>query len=315
MDRRALGARGLAVRVPGQWQRRLDVAGLLAVLVVGPAVGIAYAAGGIRPVDADMVWRVAQGGIHYGAIWGADSTSRYVYPPVLAQAAVPLTALGWQGFLVAWETFVFVALWASTREWAVPVLIVSFGSVLLWGLDAPLSNPVMLALVGNLQSAVAAAIVIGLRQPAAWAGVLLTKIFPGAGVLWFVGAKRWNALAKVMLVTGFVTALSVVAAPGAWGEFLSFAVRNAGATPPEAVVPIPWAIRLPVASVVLLWAGRRERYWLVPIAAAWATPALYLWSWITLVVAALPLWTRSRSPLVVERPGAAEGAASTALAR
>ena len=42
---------------------------------------------------------------------------------------------------------------------------------------------------------IAAAIVIGFRWPAAWSLVLLTKITPGIGLLWFAVRREWRSLA------------------------------------------------------------------------------------------------------------------------
>ena len=270
-------------------RRRMDRAGLAVLGMLGLGLGVAYAVSGTRPVDADMIWRVASGGIHYGDVWGTDLASRYVYPPTLAQAVVALLPLGWTAFVVLWEALVFVALWAATREWALPVLAVSLTSMWFLGMGSGLANPLVLAMVGNVQSLVAAAIVIGLRRPGAWSFVALTKIFPGVGLLWFGTRERRRQLLRAVLVTVAIALASFIAAPAAWLDFLGFAARNVATPPPEPVIPVPFLLRLPATCLVVLWAARTERAWVVPIAAAFATPALYTWSWVSMSVAALPL--------------------------
>ena len=48
---------------------------------------------------------------------------------------------------------------------------------------------------GNVSLLLAVAIVVGFRWPAAWALVLLTKITPGIGLLWFAVRREWRSLA------------------------------------------------------------------------------------------------------------------------
>ena len=46
---------------------------------------------------------------------------------------------------------------------------------------------------GNISLLLAVAIVVGFRWPAAWAFVLLTKVTPGIGLLWFVVRREWRS--------------------------------------------------------------------------------------------------------------------------
>ncbi len=41
----------------------------------------------------------------------------------------------------------------------------------------------------------AAAIALGFRYPATWAFVLLAKVTPGIGLLWFLVRREWRNLA------------------------------------------------------------------------------------------------------------------------
>jgi len=275
-------------------ERRLDRFGLLLALALVLTVGIGFALQGSRPVDADMVWRMAGADQLYGAVWGADPLSRYVYPPVVTQLVALLRPMGWVAFVVAWETLMFLALWAAARMWAPLVLGLGLGATLLWGLDTPLANPVLLALVGNVQSLVAAAIVIGMRRPAAWSAVLLTKVAPGIGLLWFVARGEWRRLGIAFGATAGIALVSLAFSPAQWADYVRFVVANAGTPPPIDVIAVPLFVRTPLVCGAVAWAARTNRPWVVPLAVAWASFALYTNSWISISIGALPLWSMGR---------------------
>ena len=61
---------------------------------------------------------------------------------------------------------------------------------------------------GNVSLLLAAAIVLGFRWPAAWSIVLLTKITPGIGLLWFAVRREWRSLAIALGATAVIAAVS-----------------------------------------------------------------------------------------------------------
>ena len=69
---------------------------------------------------------------------------------------------------------------------------------------------------GNIHLLLAAAIVLGFRWPAAWSIVLLTKITPGIGLLWFVVRGEWRNLFIALGATALIVAVSFVILPEAW---------------------------------------------------------------------------------------------------
>ena len=73
---------------------------------------------------------------------------------------------------------------------------------------------------GNISLLLAVAIVVGFRWPAAWALILLTKVSPGIGLLWFAVRREWRNLAIALGATAAVVAVSAVIMPGAWLEWL-----------------------------------------------------------------------------------------------
>ena len=71
--------------------------------------------------------------------------------------------------------------------------------------------PVALELYhGNIHMLIAAAVVLGMRYPAAWSFVLLSKVTPGVGVLWFLFGESEMGLAAVLLVVAALSALEFV---------------------------------------------------------------------------------------------------------
>ncbi len=301
-------------------RRLLDRASLAILLAIGVAAGLYWATSDALPVDSDLFWRASFAESPYGATWGADRDSLYVYPPPLAQVLVLFHGVGWPIFVTAWTTAVFIAWWITTRWWTLPVLAVSALGILAFGPGHALAFPITYGLIGNPQAIVAAAIVVGFRWPAVWAFVLLTKIAPGLGLLWFVVRREWRNLAIAAGTTSAIVAVSMALAPGLWVDFLRFATTNAGTTPPVPVVAIPFVVRLPMSIALIVWGARTDRRWTVPVAAGWASLALYEWSVLVIWLAALPLLgrggrDRDQEDRVVARPMAAPALAETTSMR
>jgi len=149
----------------------------------------------------------------------------YVYSPAFLQLLSPLTALPWQGFVAVWAAILLVAVRLLTG----PRLLafgVAFAALELAG--------------GNISLLLGVAIVAGFRWPAAWVFVLLTKVTPGVGLLWFAFRGEWRALGIALAATAAVVAASAVAVPAAWAEWLDVLVRSAGRDGTWAAVPIPF---------------------------------------------------------------------------
>ena len=73
---------------------------------------------------------------------------------------------------------------------------------------APVPVHAMEVAGGNVSLLLAVAIVVGFRWPAAWALVLLTKITPGIGLLWFAVRREWRHLAIALGATAAIVAVS-----------------------------------------------------------------------------------------------------------
>jgi hypothetical protein len=185
----------------------------------------------------------------------------------------PLRALPWEAFLGIWAMLLLgVALMLARPLLFAAVLLFAF--VELWG--------------GNIHLPLAAAVVVGFRWPAAWAFVLLTKVTPGIGLLWFAARGEWRRLGIAMAATLAVAGGSYVLAPALWHQWVALLMDSAGASTVAGSVPIPIAMRLPIAALLIVFAARTDRRWLLPLAVMLALPVLW-WGGSAMLVGCLAL--------------------------
>lgn len=202
----------------------------------------------------------------------------YVYSPVFLQAVSPLTSLPWIEFFGVWTALLLLAVRFLTgpRLFAIGVLL---ATVELIG--------------GNISLLLAVAMVVGFRWPAVWAFVLLTKVTPGIGLLWFAVRREWRSLGIALGATALVVAGSALLMPGAWIEWLGLLAGLAGREGTWAAVPVPFLVRLPFALALVVWGARTDRRWTVPVAAMLALPALWYGS-LSMLLAVIALREPSR---------------------
>lgn len=222
--------------------------------------------------DARAYWEAAHGAPYARPVLGAPVA--YYYSPAFLQALAPLLALSFPAFLAAWYALNGAALIVVTRTWLPVALLTGFVPIEL--------------MRGNIEALMALAIVAGFRWPAAWAFILLTKVTPGVGLLWFVGRREWRNLAVAIGATAAIALVSFAFAPEPWFEWVGALIRNAGVNVDWALFPVPLVVRLPIAAVLALIAGIRGWRWLVPVASTLAMPALWPVN-VTLLVAVFPL--------------------------
>ncbi|HLQ47631.1 MAG TPA: glycosyltransferase 87 family protein [Candidatus Dormibacteraeota bacterium] len=206
----------------------------------------------------------------------------YVYSPAFLQLVSPLTALPWQAFMAVWTGLLI----GAVRFLTGPRLLTA-------GLLFPFTA--MEVAGGNVSLLLAVAIVVGFRWPAAWSLVLLTKITPGIGLLWFAVRREWRSLFIALGATALVAAVSAVVMPAAWRQWLDVIVANAGKGGTWASVPVPLLIRLPLAVALVVWGARTDRRWTVPVASMLALPALW-YGGLSMLLAVIPVLPRR--PLV-----------------
>ncbi len=243
-------------------------------------------------------WRTGQDAISYWAprlaapYAQADWTTvgAYVYSPAFLQIVSPLQHLPWLVFMGVWTALLLVAVRFLTGP-------------SLFAIGVLLATAELIG--GNISLLLAVAIVIGFRWPAAWGLVLLTKVTPGVGLLWFAVRREWRSLAIAFGATLVVAAVSYAMMPWAWAEWVSVLTNVAGRNGTWAAVPIPLMIRLPFAVAIVVWGARTDRRWAVPVASMLALPALW-YGGLSMLLAVIVL---QREPWKSVGPGGTSAAA------
>ena len=223
--------------------------------------------------DARCYYQATLGDPYLHSEW--NDPIAYVYSPAFLQLVSPLTALPWQAFMAVWTALLI----GAVRFLTGPRLL---AAGLLFAFTA------MEVAGGNVSLLLAVAIVLGFRWPAAWALVLLTKITPGIGLLWFAVRGEWRSVAIALGATAVIAAVSYVTIPDGWPRWFEVIVANAGKGGTWASVPIPLLVRLPAAVALVVWGARTDRRWTVPVASMLALPALW-YGGISMLLAVIPL--------------------------
>ncbi len=247
----------------------------------------------IRPwadsVDAYAYWTTRDGVFYDAAATGRIGA--YLYSPAFAQALAPLVALPIAVFTALWTAINFAALWWLLGRLALPSL-----------LFLPISFEII---SGNVHLLYAVAIVAGFRYSASWALMLLTKITPGVGLIWFLVRREWRALAVAVVVTAIITAVSVALDTAAWRDWVALLrgdLQDVGGSALETLgwyLPVPLLPRLVAAAGIVAVAAWTDRRWLVPFAVVIALPVVWL-NGLAVLAAVVPLW-RARSRIADER--------------
>lgn len=230
-------------------------------------------------VDAYAYWTTRAGDFYAAADTG--QIGAYLYSPAFAQLLTPLVVL---------PLAVFTALWTAVNCAAVWHLFGRYSLASLLFLPVPFE-----IISGNVHLLYAVAIVVGFRYPAAWALMLLTKVTPGVGLIWFLVRREWRSLGVALGVTVAIAAVSFALDPGSWGRWIALLGDGAGSAGSGSLatvgyyLPVPLVPRLVLAAALVAYAALTNRRWLVPIAVALALPVV--WSNSLAVLAAVyPLW-------------------------
>jgi hypothetical protein len=232
-----------------------------------------------RSVDAYAYWTTRSGDLYGAANVGVPGA--YLYSPAFAQLISPLTALPWNLFLGVLTAINL----AAYRILAGP-------KALLWLLFLPFALDIV---TGNVHLLFALAVVLGFGYPAAWALILLTKVTPGVGLVWFAVRREWRSLAVALGASVAIGAVSWLVAPTAWSDWVrTLSANQAGPeSTPGWYLPIPLVVRLIAAAVVVAWGGFTDRRWTVPVAVTLALPVVWL-NGLAVLAAVIPLSGASR---------------------
>jgi hypothetical protein len=258
-------------------------------------------------------WYLTSGGglpVDVHAYWAADPNNLYVHGPGPADDAY-LYAPSFEFVAGWWRGIPFEAYAAIWRAVLLVILVYLAGPFTLFAmLTVPVASEINAA---NIQIPLALAVVVGFRWPAAWAFILLTKISPGVGLLWFVIRREWRALAIAIGVTVAIAAVSFVLMPRAWIEYLTLLTSH----PAPAVAPyyLPLWTRLPFAIAFVVFGALTDRRWAVVVGATIALPVYWITS-SAMFVGVLPYVRQALGRLVTRftsRRAAATGDPSMTL--
>jgi hypothetical protein len=211
--------------------------------------------------DAFAYWSVDPANPYQTPVGGL---SAFNYSPPIARLFGLFANLDWYSFLWLWlALLVGTVIWLGGR-----------GPKMVWLLAFP---PVALELYhGNIHLLMAAAIALGFRYPWTWSFILLTKVTPGVGLVWFAVRREWRALAIALGGTAAIVAISIAADGSLWADWLDFLGRaGAGATVGQFEIAVPLWVRLPAAVVLVAWGGLTDRRWTVVLAATLGLPILW----------------------------------------
>jgi len=226
--------------------------------------------------DSYAYWAVDPASPYGGTVGDEDA---FLYAPPLAIVFGFLNDIPWPIFRIAWLMAQCAALVWIAREWTLVAIAIP-----------PVFNELFF---GNINLFYAVAIVLGFRFPAAWAFMLLTKVTPGIGLLWFVVRREWQALATVSIATGIIVLVSTLLTPGLWGDWLTVLATSDSMAPPTSY-QVPLIPRMVAAAGLIVWGARTDRRWTVPIAVTLALPVI--WSaGLSILVALLPLLREARA--------------------
>ena len=236
----------------------------------------------VQSVDAYAYWTTRSG--DYYAASGVGVVGAYLYSPAFAQVLAMITWLPWQAF---------VALWTAINVTAYGLMARRLALLLLLFLPVPFE-----IVSGNVHLLIAIAILAGFRYPVAWSFILLTKITPGIGLLWFAVRREWRSLGLAIAATLAIAVFSFAIAPGQWFDWIRSLLGNIGGpgTTRGWYLPVPLLVRLPLACALVAWGGLTDRRWTVPIAVTLALPVVWLNS-LAILVALVPILSGHPSTL------------------
>ncbi len=265
--------------------RRLPPVGLVVLAAIGGCLlAIVALTRWGAPQDEHAYWlagqRLLAGQPLYDPTASSITPYAFWYPPPVAQAVAPITAI------LPSETF--------SLAWTVLLL----GCLLGLGLGRPLVALALVAFIPvpvelwfrNVHLLLAAILALGvLRWPWMFAVGAVIKLAPGLGIVYLVACGRWRDAAIATVVGIAIVGLSVLLGPGLWADF-SAMIQGRGATDISGVLAIPYAVRAAAGLALAVIAAR--------IRPTLGEPLLI----VAMVVAAPTLWVNALSMLVAIVP-------------
>jgi hypothetical protein len=233
--------------------------------------------------------------VHY--YWAADPHDLYPHPEAGEHNGYNYSpafefVAGW------WRGIPFEAYEAIWRAVLLAMLVYLAGPFTLFVLlTVPVASEINAA---NIQIPLALAVVLGFRWSASWAFVILTKLTPGVGLLWFLVRREWRQFAIALGATAAIAAASFVLMPDAWAGY----VRLLTGSPAPAVAPyyLSFWTRLPFAIAFVVVGAWRGWRWPVVVGATLALPVYYITS-SAMLVGVLPSLRQALGRVIERRAG------------
>jgi hypothetical protein len=245
--------------------RALSLVGLVAAL--GMAV---YYASDAFVYDAHAYW-LSDG---YGRPSQAQDAFSYS-PPVLLLFQAIRTILPWEVFAYLYTISIALGIWVLAGPFTLFVIFIPHVATELS--------------LGNIHIFLALVTVFGLRWPWLWSFVLLTKVTPGVGLVWFAVRREWRSLAIALGVTAAIALPTVVLFPDLWAGWFRV-ITDAG---PEAGSNL--LARVVLGGAIVAIGAWRNWPWLVPVGSMLALPVLWSLHGLSMLVAVL--WYVRKLPL------------------
>ena len=209
---------------------------------------------GGKPADAWAYWSANPAALYpTGDDWRATN---YVYSPAFELLAGVTRTIPFETFMAVYRALLLGIVVYLAGPFTLVVLVLF-----------PVASEVN---AGNIQLLLAVAVIASFRWPAAWAFVILTKLTPGVGLLWFVLRRQWRHVAIALGVTGLITVATAIIWPDRWAGFIHLLTAYAPPTPDPWYLPL-WA-RLPFAVAILVIGAWRNWRWTVVAGSALALP-------------------------------------------
>ena len=230
--------------------------------------------------DAHAYWAVNVSDPYAWSLGNTSGLDAFRYTPAIAQLFSVFHLIPWELFFALWFSAMIGALiWMTGRTWLVLLAL----------------PPLPLELYhGNIHLFMAVAIVLGFRYPIAWSFIVLTKVSPGVGALWFAFRGEWRKFAIAVGATVAIAGVSYLIAPALWGQYLATMIDNLAYDPGHPYpIPIPLAVRLAMSVAIVWWGARTDRRWAVPVAATLSLPIIWFHG-LAMLMAAIPLWRADR---------------------
>jgi hypothetical protein len=257
-------------------------------LIVAVLVAIYYASDGFV-YDAHAYW------LSDGYSRASQETDAFSYsPPILLLFQGIRAVMPWEVFGYVYSIAIALGIWVLAGPFTLLILFTPH-----------VATEISL---GNIHIFLALVTVFGLRWPWLWSFVLLTKVTPGVGLVWFAVRREWRSLWIALGTTALIALPTIVLYPQLWADWIRV-VTEAGPGAGSFLM-----LRVGLGAAIVAVGAWRNWPWLVPIGSMLALPILWSLHGFSMLVAVLwyvrklPVFEGERSTEIAREPAATEPA-------